>query len=157
MLYFPDMKEKVYAYIVKDNRLLVFRHTRFPEAGLQVPGGTVEEGERLEEAVLREAAEESGLVGLKLVAFLGSQDYDLGALGQGEGTLCKHFFHLKLDGEAPETWLNYEWNPSDGSPAPIEFEFFWAPLNPMPELAGDQGRWLDHLPSHFFLMKLKDT
>ena len=62
------MKEKVYAYIVKDHRLLVFRHIQFPEAGLQVPGGTVEEGEPLEEAVLREATEESGLEGLRLVA-----------------------------------------------------------------------------------------
>ncbi len=133
------MREKVYAYIVKDNRLLIFRHTHFPEAGLQVPGGKVEAGEPLEQAVLREAAEETGLVGLKLVAYLGSQDYDLEALGLGEGTLRRHFFHLGLDGEAPETWLNYEWNPSDGSPAPIEFEFFWVPLYPAPALAGDQG------------------
>ena len=144
------MKEKVYAYIVKDNRLLIFRHTHFPEAGLQVPGGTVEVGEHLEEAVLREAAEESGLVGLKLVAYLGSQDYDLDLLGQGEGTLRRHFFHLKLDGDAPETWRNYEWHPSDGSPAPIEFEFFWVPLNPVPELAGDQARWLGQLSSPSF-------
>jgi 8-oxo-dGTP pyrophosphatase MutT (NUDIX family) len=144
------VKEKVYAYIIKDNRLLIFRHTQFPEAGLQVPGGTVEAGEPLEEAVLREAEEESGLVGLKLVASLGSQEEDLATPGLGEGSLRRHFFLLRLDGDAPETWLSYEWNPSDGSPAPIEFEFFWVPLNLVPELAGDQGRWLGQLPSSPF-------
>jgi hypothetical protein len=44
------VKEKVYAYILKDNRLLTFRHTQAPEAGLQVPGGTVEAGELLNQA-----------------------------------------------------------------------------------------------------------
>jgi hypothetical protein len=95
--------------------------------------------------VLREAAEESGLGGVKLVAYLGSQDYDLGALG--ERTLRRHFYHLKLDGGAPETWLNYERNPSDGGPAPIEFEFFWVPLDQAPELAGEQGVRLNQLHS----------
>jgi 8-oxo-dGTP diphosphatase len=141
------MKHKVYAYITHGDRLLIFRHTHFPEAGLQVPGGTVEEGEPLEKAVLREAYEESGLEGLQLVASLGSQDYDLDALGLGKGTQRRHFFHLKLDEETPESWLNYEWNPSDGGPAPIEFEFFWVPLDQVPLLAGDQGAKLAQLVS----------
>jgi 8-oxo-dGTP diphosphatase len=139
------MKHKVYAYITHHDHLLIFRHTHFPEAGLQVPGGTVEEGELLEKAVLREAAEESSLKGLRIAAYLGSQDYDLEALGLGEGTLRRHFFHLKLDGDGPETWLSYECHPSSGSPAPIEFEFFWVPLDQVPELAGDQGARLNQL------------
>jgi 8-oxo-dGTP diphosphatase len=143
------MKYKVYAYITHRDRLLIFRHTHFPEAGLQVPGGTVEEGEPLEAAVLREAAEESRLEGLQLVSYLGSQDYDLDALGWGRGAQRRHFFHLTLDEETPETWLSYEWNPSDGGPAPIEFEFFWVPLNQAPELAGDQGVKLAQLLSTF--------
>ena len=32
---------KVFAYITHRDRLLVFRHTDFPEAGIQVPAGTV--------------------------------------------------------------------------------------------------------------------
>ena len=42
------MKQKVLAYIIQDDRLLVFRHTQFPEAGIQVPGGTVEQGEAID-------------------------------------------------------------------------------------------------------------
>ncbi len=41
--------------------LLVFQHAGMPEASLQVPGGTVEQGETPIEAVAREVLEESGL------------------------------------------------------------------------------------------------
>ncbi len=40
-----DLRHKVYAYITHGHRLLVFSHRDFPEAGIQVPGGTMEEGE----------------------------------------------------------------------------------------------------------------
>ena len=49
------LKQKVYAYITHANRLLVFRHVDEPDAGIQVPGGTMEEGEAPDEAVMREA------------------------------------------------------------------------------------------------------
>lgn len=38
-------QKKVYAYLTYGRQLLVFKHTDYPEAGLQVPGGTVETGE----------------------------------------------------------------------------------------------------------------
>ena len=38
-----------------------FKHRDIHEAGIQVPGGTVNEGETLEAAILREVQEESGL------------------------------------------------------------------------------------------------
>ena len=40
---------------------MVFTHRDIPEAGVQVPAGTVEEGETLDAAVLREVHEETGL------------------------------------------------------------------------------------------------
>lgn len=52
-------------------QLLLFRH---PFAGVQIPAGTVEEDEPLEQAVLREAAEETGLNNLRIVACLGERD-----------------------------------------------------------------------------------
>jgi 8-oxo-dGTP pyrophosphatase MutT (NUDIX family) len=138
------LAEKVVAYITNRGRLLVFRHTQFAEAGIQVPAGTVEPGEPLEEAVLREAHEETGLDGLEIQAYLGVQDVDWPA--SGYGTQRQHFFHLTLEGDAPETWLHYEMTPSDGSPAPIKFEFFWVRLpEQVPELAGDQGALLHWL------------
>ena len=65
----------VLAYITQRDRLLVFRHVVFAEAGIQVPGGTQNEYETPEEAVLREAHEETGLRDLRLDALLG--EYDL--------------------------------------------------------------------------------
>jgi hypothetical protein len=52
------VKHKVFAYITHCNRLLVFVHPFAPEAGIQVPAGTIKANERPEEAVLREAFEE---------------------------------------------------------------------------------------------------
>lgn len=51
--------------------LLVFQH---PTAGVQLPAGTVEQGESWTHAVLREVAEETGLTEVCLVGILGSTD-----------------------------------------------------------------------------------
>jgi len=67
--------EKVTSFILRQSPhgpdLLLFEH---PSAGIQIPAGTVEEGEDHQAAALREGSEESGLSGLKLEAFLGSAE-----------------------------------------------------------------------------------
>lgn len=55
-------KAKVLVYLVARNHLLVNFHIDFPEAGFQVPGGSIEPGELAEAASIRELFEESGLV-----------------------------------------------------------------------------------------------
>jgi 8-oxo-dGTP pyrophosphatase MutT (NUDIX family) len=136
---------KVIAYITHGGRLLVFRHTDHPEAGIQVPGGTMEPGESPDDAVLREAQEETGLDALEIRVFLGVQEVDLARFGL-EGLQRRYVYHLGLRGGAPESWLHYESTPSDGTPGPIEFEFFWVRLpDEVPELAGAQGEFLDRL------------
>ena len=140
--------EKVTAYITNGDRLLVFSHPHHPDAGIQVPAGTVEEGEPLDDAVLREAREETGLDNLEIRSYLGVREYDLSPLGQS-GIQRRHFFHLVLCGEAPTRWRHYEEYPSDGSSEPIEFEFFWARFpDEVPELAAGQGELL-HKLEHF--------
>jgi 8-oxo-dGTP diphosphatase len=116
---------KAFAYITHSDRLLVFRHPNNPEAGIQVPAGTMEDGETPEEAVMREAEEESGLGGLTLLSSLGvvlfDRRPDLDELHE------RHFFHLLCAGDVAETWRHFETHASDGSP-PIPFDFFWVDL-----------------------------
>lgn len=63
---------KVTAFITRQSQdgydLLLFEH---PYAGVQIPAGTVERGEAPEAAVMREAAEETGLTGLTVREYLG--------------------------------------------------------------------------------------
>lgn len=118
---------KVFAYITHDDRLLVFRHPDVPEAGIQVPAGSVREDERLEDAVLREAWEETGLDALALVRRLGERRRDMVDVGRDE-THHRHFFHLRCEGDPPSSWRHVERDPADGEPGPILFEFFLARL-----------------------------
>jgi 8-oxo-dGTP pyrophosphatase MutT (NUDIX family) len=63
--------EKVTAFITRPSQdghdLLLFQH---PHAGIQVPAGTVENGETPQQAVVREAAEETGLTSLSIQRYL---------------------------------------------------------------------------------------
>ena len=141
----PLLKRKVFAYITHEDRLLVFTHPHEPEAGIQVPAGTAGDDERLEDAVMREAFEETGLSGLVLVRFLGEQLLDRSPSGRDE-VHHRHFYHLRCVGDPPSTWRHYENDPSDGSAGPYLFEFFWAHLpDQVPELIADHGKMLPQL------------
>lgn len=138
--------DKAMAYITHRDRLLVFRQPDFPEAGIQVPGGSIEPGEPPEVAVLREAFEETGLGGLRLVCFLGERKPDGRSWGHDE-IHRRYFYHLRCEGaELPETWRHAEQTPSDGSPGPITFELFWAPLpDGVPPLIAEMDALLPEL------------
>jgi 8-oxo-dGTP diphosphatase len=144
------------AYITRGNRLPVFRHVDHAEAGIQVPGGSIEDGESPKEAVLREAHEETGLEGLQVRAFLGRHDLDLARYGKprcGEAGIVRMFYyHLAFEGDTPERWIHSEMDPSDGTPnpdgirAPIPFELYWVRFpDEVPELIGEQGFYLHKL------------
>ncbi len=136
---------KVFAYITHRNRLLVFRHTDFPEAGIQVPAGTVLPNEDLTTAVLREAEEETGLQDLVIKAHLGEQIRNMEDFGKAE-IHHRHFYHLLCVSDPPEQWQHDETSPSDGGSSPIRFEFFWAELpDKIPELIADHSVMLPNL------------
>lgn len=140
-----QVKHKVFAYITHLNRLLVFVHPFALEAGIQVPAGTIKTNERPEEAVLREAFEETGLPGLVVDGFLGEHERDMSDFGRDE-IHHRRFYHLRCDGDPPATWRHEERDPSDDPKlVPILFEFFWAPLPNVPPLIADHGKMLPQL------------
>jgi 8-oxo-dGTP pyrophosphatase MutT (NUDIX family) len=127
------VKRKVFAYITHRGRMLVSGHPDFPEAGIQVPAGTVGEGEDPDNAVMREAFEETGLEGLRLQTYLGEAEY---YCRERDEIAHRHFYHLTCDDQPPERWRHQEAHPSDGTTEPITFEFFWARLpDEVPPLA----------------------
>jgi 8-oxo-dGTP pyrophosphatase MutT (NUDIX family) len=135
---------KVFAYITHGDRLLVFSHPHAPEAGIQVPAGTVEPGEPVEAAVLREAWEETGLPGLTLARFLGEQVRAMADFGRDE-IHHRYFYHLVCGGDPPATWEHWEGHAADGSGVHL-FAFCWARLpDEVPELIADHGALLPAL------------
>ena len=120
-------RDRVVAYITKGDRLLVFRHLDYPEAGVQVPAGHPEEGEELDDAVIRESIEETGLEGFEFVEYLGYREYDFS--DKGIELELRHFYHLRYHGEPGEKWIHCELDPSDDTPPPICLEFSWVPVS----------------------------
>ena len=134
--------KKVVAYVTRGDELLVFTHRDFPEAGVQVPAGTLEDGEILDAAVLREVHEETGLplTAVRVMAYLGRRLWQA-------GPYCheRHFYHIVLTAPAPDAWLHYELH-AGTSEQPTAFSFYWVQhSDPCLHLAGGQGALLGML------------
>lgn len=124
---------KVMAYVVWRDCLLVFEQPERPEQGVQVPGGSIEPGESLAAAVLREAHEETGLTGLTLVRPLGTTLYEL-KVDVGPPHL-RHFFELGFAGQSAQCWQHRE---------SVLRELRWEPLATL-SLDWEMGAWLHAL------------
>ena len=81
----------VSAAIVRDDRVLLVRRARFPAQGLfTLPGGVVEVGETLAEAVTREVREETALV-VEPIGLAGLREH---IQRDGENRVERHFVIL---------------------------------------------------------------
>jgi 8-oxo-dGTP diphosphatase len=135
----PVVKRKGFAYVTHQGRLLVFTHPNFPEAGIQVPAGSLEVDEAPDVGALREAIEETGRTDLEVISFLGEVERDRADVGRDE-IHHRYFFHLRCTGTPPDRWRHSEYSPSEGNQEPIPFDFFWAPLpDGVPELIAGHG------------------
>lgn len=137
------IRHRAYAYITHGQRLLLFKQPRSPEAGIQVPAGTIKLGEDPTVAVMREAVEETGLKHLNLVRFLAQDTRDMRDCGTDE-LQHRWFYHVRYDGHALETWSHGEFA-EDGTLIHL-FDFFWAEIdNPMPKLVANYDDMLPQL------------
>jgi|MDSZ01.2.fsa_nt_gb 8-oxo-dGTP pyrophosphatase MutT (NUDIX family) len=124
-----DDLHKAYAYVVRkrNNRkeLLVFRHPN-PEAGVQVPKGTIDPAEGPGEAVLRELEEESGLTieDLGRVRMLRADRWRDPARPEDPWTI-RHFFTIETN-EQRQRWQHVV--TGAGLDQGMVFEYYWVPL-----------------------------
>lgn len=130
--------EKVVAYITRSqgDELLVFEHDKnWNEAGIQVPAGTVDRGEDVEAAVIREAEEECGLTGLRLVRKV---DEYVMYRNTHQQFNRRHVFKLEAPPGARDTWTHKV--AGDGIDEGMNFHFYWMPFREAEyKLAGSQG------------------
>ena len=149
----PDViryTDRSVAYLVRnDGRLLVNVHANeerpWEQSGLQVPKGGIHPGETPEEGALRELAEETGLTDVRVVRYLGSDEYDLRPYM--DMVMHRHFFHLAIDGPVPDEWDYWEMGGAnevrdDGG---VCLRHYWLDISQCHALAGGLGAMLGRL------------
>jgi len=124
------MVEKVFGYILREDRrkkqLLAFEHKDFPDVPLQVPGGTLKEGEDPIEGLKREVREESGLTDLIDIKMLGEADV-ISAVDGNEF----HAYYFRCDVHVNlDTWDHVV--KGDGQDQGLTFSYRW--LDPQESL-----------------------
>lgn len=141
----PIPKEKVLAYITRHRNgeleLLVLEHRDIPEAGIQIPGGTVDAGESIAEALVREVYEESGLTLENAGTLLGRFQWfrkDRNELHH------RNVFHISAPREVAEEWLHIV--KSNGEDSEMPFRFYWLPVaKAKGKLAADLDAYLGEI------------
>ena len=140
------VKKKATVYVVSQRGLLIFSHSDHPEVGFQVPSGTVHEGERVEQAAVRELEEETGLrVSAAQLVPLPAYTHDMRPFR--DELQERHPFMLRLSGDVSECWSHWEQHPDTPGARPVKFDLQWEPMHErLPRLlAVGQGRPIGHL------------
>ncbi|MEU9837756.1 NUDIX domain-containing protein [Actinomadura sp. NPDC048032] len=131
------------AYVIRHRdapELLVFDHVGMPQAGTQIPAGGVHPGEDLEQAVLREVFEETGLRTVTVVNQIAVENKPHPNTNQPRRTT---YFHLQAPATTADAW-NHKVS-SDGDDAALTFACRFHPL-PLPQpLADNQDTWLNSI------------
>ncbi len=128
------------AYVIRHRtvaELLVFDHVGMPEAGTQIPAGGVHSGEDLEQAVLREVAEETGLFDVSVVNQIAVEDRPHPLTRQPRRTT---FFHLRAMPDTADAWIHRV--DSDGDDHGLTFACRFSALPLDIPLADHQDAWL---------------
>jgi ADP-ribose pyrophosphatase YjhB (NUDIX family) len=91
---------RVVVYVDREDGLLVFNQRDHPEAGTQVPAGSVMAGELLTDEAIREVREETGVKLLAEPELLGEHEHPD---GHGRAALS-HFFRVNAPDGLPNAW-----------------------------------------------------
>lgn len=136
-----EIKRKVLAYITRgegpNREILVFEHKGNPSAGIQVPGGTIENDELIIDALYREIKEETGIPRqfLELIGKVNKTNY---FPEDKEKVYERNIFHLAYIGEPIDTWEHTV--EGDGEDRGLIFVFRFVPIHNLPDLAANQDQ-----------------
>ncbi|GLY76190.1 hypothetical protein Airi01_044570 [Actinoallomurus iriomotensis] len=134
---------RVAAYVIRHlpgPELLVFDHVGMPQAGTQVPAGGVRSGEDLQHAVLREVAEETGLLTASVVRRVTVEDRPHPDTRRPRRTT---YFQLQAPPATADAWNHTVYG--DGDDVGLTFACRFLPLPLKRPLADDQDLWLGHV------------
>jgi len=139
-----EFKKKVLGHVVRNVHhhweLLVFEHQDFPEAGIQIPGGTVEAYDHdLFRAVLREVREETGIEQVTVLTEILSEIY----FHKVKNEFQKRHYFILLTNLKTDQWSHTV--QSSGEDCGLQFNFYWVDLHSAPHLAGDQDVAVRHV------------
>jgi 8-oxo-dGTP diphosphatase len=150
-------RRKVVIYATWQDQLLVFNKPDFPGTGVEVPGGTVEDGEAIEAAARREFSEETGLDAPPTFHRLGEATYrfqsDTFETGARNFEHLRTYFHVFLDRAPSAPWEWVEQTP-DGGGLPIRMRFSFVPLQPLPKLFGSLDAFLPEVLARLGLAEM---
>ncbi|MFB7209369.1 NUDIX domain-containing protein [Streptomyces sp. NPDC056255] len=134
---------RVAAYVIRHRavpELLVFDHVGTPAAGTQVPAGGVASDEELDQAVLREVVEETGLSDVAVVRQIAVEDKPHPDTRLPRRT---SFFHLRAPADTPDSWEHRV--SGDGDDADLTFACYFVSLPLKCPLADEQDVWLGRI------------
>ena len=134
-----NLTRKVYGYVTRikggQTEVLVFRHP-IPEAGIQIPKGTVNDAEDTYDAVIREIEEETGLKNFEVENLI-AEDY----WENDDGAIHNRFFYKIKVSNVPNEW---DYKPTGGGDEEgLTFRFFWISSKNEVELIRGHGDYLD--------------
>lgn len=131
--------KKAFGYVTRfkegQKQVLVFQHS-IPEAGIQIPKGTVEPGESTYDAVIREVQEETGLDNFTVEAFIAEDLFEY-----KEGVVHHRFFYEIQTMDDREAW---DYKPTGGGgEIGLTFHFFWIHAHDEVKLVKGHGDYLN--------------
>ena len=136
---------KVGAFVLRPRahapaELLLFRHVDFPDAPIQIPGGSIEPGEEPYAAALRELHEEAGLAALPLIRALGISECILPAWADLPERINRRHCYLFDGAGLPDEWQHLV--TGEGDDRALRFAYSWHRVTPGFTLSGDLGHFL---------------
>ena len=131
------VRKRVFGYVTRGHDLLVFEHAGV----LQVPAGRIDHDETLEEGLVREVEEETGVTGLQTVRELADADELDRIYGSHEHRSWA--LHAVVESDGPEAWHHQV--TGTGMDAGMVFPCRWVPLDDRPLLWGKADPLVERL------------